>query len=126
MALPTVATVATFRAWFPRITDARAEDAAVQRAIDKAELLDDHGEPYCTLLAAAHFVEIAISDTLGTDDGRGTIKRRSIGPAEVEYVTPQKTHEDSFWSRSPYGREFLILCGTEQFNVMSIGADSNL
>ena len=104
MAVPTVT---DFKSEFPEF--ASLTDDTITRVITRAlRFHDDTKEG--AIYAAAHLYSIDLEKAANhaPDGGAGVVTKESLGPKSVEYMTTAGDDERrAFWSRTPYGREFL-------------------
>lgn len=95
------ADLATFRTQFPELST--TSDDVVQRNLELALDLHDTSAR-ATLYLTAHLATLPLDG-----ESPGELTSESIGPKSAEYMTQAETGDESFYTRTEYGRRFLAL-----------------
>ena len=101
-----MATLSKFRTQFPEF--AATVDADVERWLAEASSLHSVND-VATLWCAAHLLALAIATGLQPDEGAGEVKEETIGPKSLIFKTQAEAGWEVFFTRSSYGRHFLLL-----------------
>ena len=100
-------TLAGFRTQFPELDAAVATDVAVERALEEA--LELHSlSPRATLFCTAHLLTLE-ADRVSGKQRRGEIAASGAGPLRASYRTQADNGWEAFFTRTEYGRRFLLL-----------------
>ena len=99
------ADLAAFRAAYPEL-GATSDDIVSARLRDAQTI--HRARESLTLLCAAHLIILGAHGT-EPDDGAGEVSREKIGPKEIEYKTQAEAGWQAFFTRTSYGRLFLIM-----------------
>lgn len=95
------ADLATFRTLFPELSG--TADDVVQRNLDAA--LDIHDtSARATLYLTAHLSTVPVAG-----DTPGEITSETIGPKAAAYRPQAESGDESFYTRTEYGRRYLTL-----------------
>ena len=102
-----VATVAGFRQQFPEFPASSIDDDAVERWLAVAKTIHATRET-CTLYCAAHLIELERLRAAGTP-ARGETTMQRAGSITSVYKAQADTDGDAYFTRTEYGRTYLIL-----------------
>lgn len=103
MAAPTAA---QFISEFPEI---EANEQQVQRVLNLAAEMSVASRNATMYLAAHLLVLELIEQDKQVDGGAGEVVREGLGSKSVDYMTMARTNRETFFTRTSYGRQFLIL-----------------
>lgn len=95
------ATLATFREQFPEL--AAVTDELVERSLAFAKEIHT-ANVLCTLYLTAHLATVPIDQ-----ETPGEVKSETVGPKSAAYWTQATSGDDAFYTRTEYGRRFLVL-----------------
>ena len=99
------ADTAGFRIQFPEF-DSSANDEQVSLALQEARLIHSR-RALATLYCAAHILKL--SQNPSDTNTPGEISSATVGPMTTTYKTQAEKNWQSFFTRTEYGRHFLIL-----------------
>ena len=97
-----------FRRLFPEFTDVKYSDDVIAHISDVASEIHNASYNALTYLIA-HLLTLESEHVAMPDGGSGVVMKERIGPREVEYITQARTGRDTFFARTSYGRQFLVL-----------------
>ena len=101
------ATLKGFREQFPEFPTNKVEDSAIERVLEEA--LELHSlSKRATLFCAAHLLTLETDRAAGLNR-RGEIASGGAGPLRASYRTQADNGWEAFFTRTEYGRRFLIL-----------------
>ena len=99
-------TPAKFLSTFPEITV--SSDAVVNAAGELALRISNVSQD-AVLYLTAHLLSIQSEDTGAPDGGAGEVVSERTGPMDTKYLVQAETNREVFFTRTSYGRMFLIL-----------------
>ena len=109
-------TAADFKIQFPEF---RAEqDDAVTAMLDLAASVNAQSTNLISYLTA-HLLTVASADGK-MDGGSGEVTMDGIGPRQVSYRTMAETGDEVFFTRSSYGRMYLMLAKRNPNRTISV------
>ncbi len=109
--------LSNFREQFPEFPEDQFTDAAAESALDIAAEISAVSAK-AILYLAAHLLTLAGERTAALDGGSGELTAEEIGPKRAEYKTQAAEGRDVFFSRSAYGRMFLVIERASPAKVM--------
>lgn len=110
-------TAADFKAKFPELSE--TDDDAIEELIALAITVNEQSTDI-VLYLAAHFVAVAKEQTGEMDGGSGEVNMDMIGPRQIQYTTMAAQGDAVFFSRSSYGRMYLVLSRRHANRAMSV------
>ena len=113
-------TVAELRARFPGFAVGDFPDVLVEAAIATAMSISAISKE-ATLHCIAHLLTLDAEQTNALDGGSGEVANENVpGVKSVVYVTMAKNSRDVFFTRSAYGRAFLIIEKASPSNALAM------
>jgi len=110
-------TAAEFKAKFPELS--ATEDSVIDGLIALAMTVNEQSTDI-VLYLSAHFVVLEKEQTGDIDGGSGEVNMDMIGPRQVGYKTMASQGDDVFFSRSPYGRMYLMLSRRQAARTLAV------
>ena len=122
----TAPSIAEFRAYFGEFGDSAVyPDDEVQKAINRACAISAVSLEALRHLIA-HEIVVAKQDFAGLrtnmDGGSGEVMSEGEGPRNVSYASQHTRPEDVYFTRTSYGRTFLILESRAPSRVITVRA----
>jgi len=115
--METPPTAAEFKLKFPEL--ASRTDDAIDAAVAQAMTVNNQSvDIVCNL--AAHFLALASEHRGDVDGGSGEVNMDMIGPRQIQYTAMAASGDEVFFSRSAYGRMYLMLSKRHPNRAMSV------